>query len=829
MKKHIKHLWLLALLCSTLSMQAQFQLSGFVTDQNDEPLADAHIKLSKKQKATATNSRGRFVFDDIPAGSYVLEVSFLGFETHTETIDLTESIELTIALIYTPIKANEFSVTASRADQKIPVAYTTVSQKNIESINLGQDMPELLQNQPSMVFTSDAGNGIGYSYLRLRGADQTSINVTINGIPVNDGESQNVFWVDLPDIASSASNIQIQRGVGLSTQGAGAFGGAINLITNDFIADPYAEINLSAGSFNTLKTTLKLGTGLIDDKWLFNGRFSALSSDGYMDRSNTNLMSYFVSGGYFGEKTTVKLISFGAHEITKQAWNGVPRVRLENDTAGMLNYALVSGWGPSKTDLLLQSDRRYNYYTWQNEVDDYTQLNNQLLLTQTISDYLTLNAALHYTRGYGFFEQYQYEENAFDDNTFSTYGIPNPIIGEDTIQTADFIRQRWLDNHFAGAVAHVKYDKARWKLWMGGGYNQYHGQHYGEVIWSSVATTYDVPFRYYDNRAVKHDGNAFGRAQFLINEKLSILGDLQYRGIRYEFEGPDENGQATDQVISFHFFNPKIGLNYSLNTHHQLFGSLAVGNKEPNRDDFIISTPAQRPKHQTLVDTELGYRYRGQKFSIEAIGYHMQYTNQLVQTGELNDVGEEIRTNVKDSYRTGLELVFDWIPIKQIEWQANATLSQNKINDHVAYIDNWDTGQKDTLRLGQTNLAFSPELILGSQLTYTILNQTKGTTSRKLDLSLLSKLVGDQYLDNTSDDSRKLDAYFINDLKLNYRCTGRFFKHLEIIALVRNVFDIKYVSNGWVYTYNYEGTTQQIDGLFPQAQANFLIGLNLGF
>ena len=810
---------------------SQVKLSGIVTDQSGNALSEANIIIKDTYLVTSSDLNGQFAFSGLKPGNYQLHITYIGFEKSEVIVDLKQDTLIEIALIFSPVITQEFTVTATRADEHTPIVYSTITKKEIEDNNVGQDIPELLNQSPSMVSTSDAGTGIGYSYLRLRGADQTSINVTINGVPVNDAESQNVFWVDLPDIASSTQDIQIQRGVGISTNGAGAFGGAINLLTDDMNPDPYGQINLGFGSFNTLKGSLKLGTGLIKEHWTLNGRLSYLKSDGYLDRSGSNLISYYVSGSYTSNKTSIKLLSFGANEITQQAWNGVPRVRLENDEQGMLDYASASGYGPQHTENLLTSDRRYNYYTWQDEVDNYSQFNNQLVLTQEINRNWFFNATLHYTRGKGYFEQYQYEENTYDDNHFSDYGLADPIIGNDTINTSDFIRRRWLDNHFYGIVASVHYQKKKWKAWFGGAYNIYDGQHFGEVIWSTIATTYNVPHRYYDNDAIKSDGNVFVRAQYIMNEKISFYGDLQYRIINYSFLGIDNDGNALNQEVNLEFVNPKAGLNYQLNQKNRLFISFAVGNKEPNRDDYIIAPPNDQPKSQTLYDTELGYTLNIEKLSFEAVFYNMQYNNQLIQTGEINDVGEEIRTNVKDSYRRGIELVLSWRPIKWLEWKINTTLSQNKINNHIEYIDNWETWGKDTLEANQTDLAYSPSVIGGSQLTFRLFQLINPDKSRSqtLHLNLISKYVGKQFIDNTSDDSRSLDPYFINDIRLNYSLKNKTFKNLEIIVLVRNIFNVEYVSNGWVYKYNYEGRTSNIDGLFPQAGINFLVGVNFGF
>ncbi|RLD26314.1 MAG: TonB-dependent receptor [Bacteroidetes bacterium] len=810
---------------------SQVKLSGIVTDQSGNALSEANVLIKDTYLVTSTDLTGRFSFGGLKKGSYQLSISYIGFERSEITIDLKQDTLIEVSLIFSPVIAQEFTVIATRADEHTPIVYSTITKKEIEENNVGQDIPELLNQSPSMVSTSDAGTGIGYSYLRLRGADQTSINVTINGVPVNDAESQNVFWVDLPDIASSTQDIQIQRGVGISTNGAGAFGGAINLLTDDMNTEPYGQINLGFGSFNTLKGSVKLGTGLINEHWTVNGRLSYLKSDGYIDRSNSELFSYYVSGSYTSNKTSLKFLSFGANEITQQAWNGVPRVRLENDEQGMLDYAAASGYGPEHTENLLTSNRRYNYYTWQDEVDNYTQISNQLVLTQEINRNWFFNATLHYTRGFGYFEQYQYEENAYDDNHFSDYGLVDPIIGNDTISSSDFIRQRWLDNHFYGLVASVHYQKKKWKTWFGGAFNRYDGQHYGEVIWSTIATTYNVPHRYYDNDAIKTDGNVYWRVQYLLNEKISFYGDIQYRNIHYSFLGIDNDGNALDQEVSLGFVNPKVGLNYQLNQKNRLFISFAVGNKEPNRDDYIIAPPNDQPQSQTLYDTELGYSLNIEKLSFEAVFYNMQYSNQLIQTGELNDVGEEIRTNVKDSYRRGIELVLSWRPVRWFEWKVNTTFSQNKINNHIEYIDNWETWGKDTLEANQTDLAYSPSVIGGSQLKFRLFQLLNPNISRSqtLHLNLISKYVGKQFIDNTSDDTRSLDPYFINDIRLNYSLKNKTFKNLEVIVLVRNIFNVEYVSNGWVYKYNYEGRTSNIDGLFPQAGINFLLGVNFGF
>jgi len=822
---------ILSFLLLSFTVHAQVKLSGVVNDQDGNPLPGANVVLVETYLVDVSGIDGTFEFNNLSRHEYQLKISYIGYENKELSFALANDTSIVVTLEFSPVTTQEFTVIGTRADRKMPIVFSTVSNLQIKSENVGQDMPALLSQSPSVTYHSDAGAGVGYTYMRLRGADQTSINVTVNGIPANDAESQQVFWVDMPDLASSTENIQIQRGVGTSTNGVGAFGGAVNLLTDDMKTEAYGSINLAAGSFNTFKGTLKIGSGIIDNHWAFNGRLSYITSDGYMDRSGANLLSYYTSVGYTSAKTTFRLILFGGKEITNQAWNGVPSVRLENDEQGMLDYAAASGWGPVHTENLLNSDRRYNYYTWKDEVDNYSQFNNQLLFTRELNRFFALNVSLHYTKGNGYFEQYQYAENAFDDNQFEFYGLDNPVIGNDTITTSDFIRRRWLDNDFYGFVASLNYKKSHWNVWLGGGWNKYDGQHFGEVIWSTIATTYTLPYRYYDNSAIKNDGNVYARANYQINNKLNLYIDLQYRRVNYSFDGVDANGSLSQQDVKLNFFNPKAGFNYQIDPKNRLFISFGVGHKEPNRDDYIISTPDSRPKAQTLFDTEFGYDFRIENFAFNFVFYNMKYDNQLIQTGALNSVGEEIRTNVKDSYRRGIELMFTWRPANWFEWNLNTTLSQNKIKNHTEYIDNWNTWSKDTLQLGTTDLVFSPAIIGGSQLTFTVF-QSKANKKGKensLFISLISKYVGKQFIDNTSSDKRSIAPYFVNDIRLNFNMQNVGFKNLEIIALVRNVFDVNYVSSAWVYKYNLEGSTKVLDGLFPQAGINFMLGVNFGF
>lgn len=818
------------MLCISFVGNAQHQLKGKVKNDSGEVLIGATVQILDSYRALSTDGSGIFKFDKLSPGDYQLKVSYIGFETQIVQLTLEADKEVDITLVQSTYMSKEFTVVGTRLDRQSPMAYSNLDKDAIAKQNLGQDMPEQLSLTPSVVFTSDAGNGVGYTYMRMRGSDQSNINVTINGIPLNDAESQQVFWVDLPDLTSSTEDIQIQRGVGTSVNGSGAFGGSVNLQTQDQSTNPYGEVNLAYGSFNTMKATLKLGSGIINEHWSMAARGSVIQSDGYMDRSRSELASYFASLQYASGKTSLRLIAFGGGERTQQAWYGVPRERLNNDEQGMLDYAANNGYGPMHTANLLNSDRRYNYYLHENEVDDYNQYHNQLHWNQVLTNNWTLNVSAFYTKGKGYFEQYQYEENAFDDNYFSYYGIQDPVIGNDTITNSDFIRQRWLDNDFYGGVFSLNYDRNKWDVVIGGGINQYKGKHFGDVIWSRISTTYDAPFRYYENESTKNDLSVFAKANYLLNEMFSIYGDLQFRRVDYTFLGIDNGGTDLTQTIDNNFINPKIGLNAQLNSLNRAFVSFAVGNKEANRDDFRVAPPNDRPEHQTLYDLELGYSLAARKIAFDLVLYNMSYKNQLLSTGQINDVGEEVRTNVKSSFRRGVELSFDYKPLKWLRWNFNTTFSQNKINDHIEYVDNWDTWGKDTLSLGQTDIGFSPNVIVGSQIEFTLFNQQLDNDRRhSLAISLITKYVGKQFLDNTSDDERSIDAYFVNDLRLNYSMEHFGLKNISLIALVRNVFDVEYVSNGWVYKYVSGDELNNMDGLFPQAGINYMIGLNISF
>ncbi|MEJ6753705.1 MAG: TonB-dependent receptor [Flavobacteriales bacterium] len=724
---------------------------------------------------------------------------------------------------------DEFEVTTNRVGKKSPVAHENISKEEIEVNNHGVDLPILLDQATSVVTTSDAGAGVGYTGIRIRGSDATRVNITINGIPFNDAESQGAYWVNMPDISSSTDDIQIQRGVGASSTGASAFGASINLSTLSTINanKPYGEISNSYGSFNTLKNTIKLGTGLIDGKWNFEGRLSKVASDGFINRASSDLNSYYLSGSYLGEKTSIQAVVFSGQEVTYQAWNGIPLSFLENNS---------------------DSGKTYNPYEYENEVDNYNQSHYQLHFTNKPNKNLKLNASLHYTRGIGYFEQYKgigqnASLNYFSQESLSDYGLQDVITNSgDTISETDLIRRRWLDNHFYGIVYSAEYNADNFQFTLGGGANQYLGGHYGEVIWAQYASNSNIRHRYYDNDATKNDINVYGKLNYDLNSNFSAYVDLQQRFVSYDFTGLDQDGSELDQTSEMSFFNPKVGFNYSLNEKTSLYAFAGLGNKEPSRDDFTESTPNNRPSHESLLDIELGYRYFSETVSFSANFYNMQYNNQLILTGELNDVGSAVRVNIPDSYRRGLELTGSFQLMDKLLWRVNATFSENKIAEFNEFIDNWDTGVKDSVTHTNTNIAFSPSITGGSQLIFTPFNSVE---NGKLDLALVTKYVGDQFIDNTSSEYAKLDAYLVNDFRVSYTVKTKLFKEIVISSWVRNLFNQNYISNAWVYRFNTTGDPTAYDpyansegsgtdsynqiGAFNQAGINFFIGLKLKF
>ncbi len=791
-----KALAIAALLLITSQISYAQSVTGRVIDaQTKETLIGATVVQTETQNGENTDLKGEFSLK-LREGKNSITVSFVGYKTKTVSVKGNEQ-GLEILLLPTTFIGDEVFVEATRVDDSTPMSYTNVTKDDIEKQNLGQDVPYLLQSTPSVISTSDAGTGIGYTGIRIRGVDPARVNVTINGIPVNDAESHGIFWVNLPDIASSIDNLQVQRGVGTSTNGAGAFGASVNLQTSSNRVDPFAEINTGFGSFNTRKANIMLGSGLMKNGWQFEGRLSKIMSDGFIDRSSADLNSFYLSATKRGERSLLKADMFSGKEITYQAWYGVEESVLEGGNRTFNEAGTEKPGSP-----------------YDNQVDNYRQDYYQLHYSYRLADNWSANASLHYTHGQGFYEEYKAGQDVDD------YGItPVPI----TQTTTDLVRRRWLDNDFYGIVFNTKYTYSdNWNVTFGGGVNRYDGDHFGEIIWARFAGNSETEQRYYDNNAIKTDFNVFGKMQYLLSENLNAYLDLQVRRINYEFDGVDiqqsgaVNIRNEDDLV---FFNPKFGLVYR-KANHRMFASFGVASKEPTRDEYVNSSTQSRPKEETLYNIETGYRGEFDRFFVAVNGYGMFYKDQLILTGQINDVGEAVRQNIPNSYRIGLELEGGIQITDSFNWAGNTTISQNKVESFTEYIDDYDNGGQIAETFDDADIAFSPNLIANSIFSYT----NSGFTG-----AISSKYVSKQYLDNTQNDARSIDAYFVNDLRLAYKLQNLLsFKAVTATLMVNNILDAEYETNGYTYGYVYGGM-QRFNYYYPQAGTNFLFQVKWEF
>ena len=798
----------------SLSLCAQASVQGVVTDYEGEPLPGANVLLLPSGKGAATDLEGRFRIENVEPGSYQLQASFLGYQSHEQELQLSsgDPAELRIQLQPRAFSTEPLIVKATRAQATTPMAYVTLDAEELEPLNLGQDMPFLLRWTPSAVATSDAGAGVGYTGIRIRGTDPTRINVTVNGIPINDAESQGVFWVNMPDFGSSADDIQIQRGVGTSTNGAGAFGATINIRTTALKAEPYANLNASYGSFNTQRANVEFGTGLLNGKFTIDGRLSRITSDGFIDRAESDLRSYYLSAAYLGKSSSLRFITFSGRERTYQAWYGVPENILES---GNRTFNLAGTEQPEEDG-----------GPYENEVDNYGQDHFQLIYNNQLTENWNLNTALHYTKGAGYFEQYKAGED------FQEYGFAPITLGDTTIGRTDLVRRLWLDNDFYGGVYALNYvsDNDRLDATLGGSYHYYEGLHFGEVIWARFASGSEIEDRFYENDAEKSDFNIYTRFNYELLPGLHAYLDLQYRRVGYEFQGFDRQGDNVTQQVTLDFFNPKAGLFYRIDERAEVFASFAVANREPNRNDFTETTADSRPEPERLYDTELGYERRWDKGALRLNAYYMYYRDQLVLNGEVNDVGAYTRVNVDRSYRLGLEVTGGLQLLPKLRLEGNLTLSRNKVPAFTEFVDVYDEnfnyiGQEGIQR-EETDLSFSPEIISAAGLTYDVLPETKNSD---LSISLQHKYVGEQYVDNSSDPNNRLEAYNFADLRIAYVLRPGFMRELGLRLQVQNVFDQLYETNAYSYRYQLDGNTVVDRWLFPQAGRNFLLALHLGF
>jgi iron complex outermembrane receptor protein len=790
---------------------SQSIITGIITDAvSGEPLPGASIRLDNTRYGATADLQGRFQLRNVAAGSYALVTSYVGFKTYRQALSVAPGpLALEIKLNKSSLQADEVVVSAQRAHEKTATTFTNVSQEEIRERNFGQDLPYLLEQTPSVIVNSDAGAGVGYTGIRIRGSDITRINVTVNGIPVNDAESHGAFFVNMPDLASSVQDVQVQRGVGTSTNGGAAFGASLNIRTTGLNQEAYGEVNNTYGSYNTWKHTVAFGTGLIRDKFTFDGRLSKISSDGYIDRAFSNLKSYYLSAGYLGKTAMLKFITFSGQEKTYQAWNGVPEDKLATDPT-------------------------YNSLTYENETDNYQQDHYQLHVAKALGDHFDLGGALHLTRGKGYYEQYK------ENQKLANYNIPVLVLGDTTIARTDLIRRKWLDNYFYGATYALNYrpDGDRFTATLGGGWNRYTGDHYGEVIWARFASNSEVNQRYYEGDARKTDFNIFTKANYQLTPALGFFGDVQYRTIHYTIAGTDDDQREVGQQAAFQFLNPKAGITYALSDKQHLYASYAVGNREPVRSDFVDRKDSDEPQAETLYNLEMGYRFRHDKaawlgrstrFHFDVNGYYMDYYNQLVLTGQLNDVGSPLRTNIRDSYRAGVELT-GLVHLQHFaELTSTLTLSRNKIRNYqetVYEYDNWEDYNLTEVVVNnyqETDISFSPNVVSAHKLEFLPLPG--------LRTAVLYKTVGRQYLDNTSSAARSMAGYGVMDLRFRYILRPGFLREAEVALLLNNVLNKKYVSNGYTFSEQYAGDALRYDYnyYYPQAPRNFLVSLNIRF
>jgi iron complex outermembrane receptor protein len=819
-----------ALLALAAPAWAQGPVAGTITDaRTGEALPGATIFLDGAAIGV-TNAAGAFNLSAVPAGSHALRITFLGYEPLAQPVQgQAASQQLNARLQPGGVLTGEALVTATRASDRTATVYTNLSKQDLSKRNFGQDLPYLLDQTPSVVVTSDAGAGVGYTDIRIRGTSSTGINTTINGVPLNDPESHGSFLVNLPDLASSINSIQVQRGVGTSQNGSAAFGASLNISTLDVRREAYAETQNSYGSFNTWKNNVSFGTGLVGKYFTFDGRLSRIASDGYMNRAASDLKSYYFAAGYQQQNTLLKFITFSGREKTYQAWNGVPEPALTGDRALLQTYLDNGELSAADAARALQEGRRYSYYTYDNQTDNYQQNHYQLHLSQGLGSDWNLGAALHLTRGFGYYENYR------TGRRFTDYGLPNVVVGGDTLTKTNLIDRKWLDNYFYGGTFALNYQpRANDKLQatLGGGWNRFDNDHYGEIIWAQYASTSFPGQRYYDNTARKTDFNAYARATYQALPWLGLYADAQVRRIIYKIDGVEDEQNDVTTRANYTFFNPKAGATASLGHGQQLYASFAVGQREPIRADFTDRQAGYAPAQaERLNDFEAGYRLTRADLSflgprtavrVEANYFDMTYRNQLVATGQLNDVGTALRTNVARSYRRGVELTGFIAADDKISLSSTLTFSRNRILDYheVTYDSTYSPVVATEGR--NTTISYSPSVVSAHTL--------EGQPLKGLRVAALYKTVSRQYLDNSTTNNRSLAGYQVLDLRLRYALHPSFMKEIELALLVSNVLNTRYSANGYTYSYiGASGQSETFNWYYPQATRNFLASVNLRF
>jgi len=790
-----------------------YSITGRVSGSNGTPLVGASVVIENTLLGVYTGKDGGFAINGLRSGSYVLVVSYMGYDTKNVKVDVNGgNVNMNVTLEESSLMCDEVVVSSTRANTRMPIAQSTMNKEDVKNNNT-YDVPYLLEMMPSVVATSEGGTGIGNTSLRIRGTDMTRINVTVNGIPLNDAESQGVYWVDLPDFASSVDNVQVQRGVGTSTNGAGAFGATVNFQTTTLDADPYAGVDLLGGSYNTLKTTARIGSGLIDNHFTFDGRYSQIHSDGYIERGGSDHKSMFVSAAYHDEKNIVRFNAIYGEEHTAITWEGTP-------------------------DFMMNVDRRYNpagEYTnmfgvtsfYKDQKDNYWQTHYQLITSHSFSDNLTVNATFHLTDGKGYYEEYK------DDKNFNQYyGLPYLVAGNDTVMYGDFIHRKWMNNAFYGSIFSLIYRQSNFELTFGGAWNRYDGDHFGRIMWAEYYPGLPKDYEWYRNNGLKTDWNTYAKMLLQINDFINVFADVQYRGIRYKIKGIDSYRKNIDRNNNWNFFNPKTGFIVNLNSSNEIYSSFGIANREPSREDIKAYRGDEilRPKPERLYDFELGYKFNCQMLAINANLYYMKYKDQLVLTGELTDVGYAVMANVPNSYRTGIELSFGIKPADWMSVELNTTLSKNIIKDYTNYANltdnttDWgETGLTVTEYIGKSTISFSPSVVGAGKLTV--------MPVKNWNLAWTTKYVSKQYIDNTQNSNRMLDSYFVNNFSTRYDIKLKGSKSIYIQGLINNVLNVKYSSNAWVYrTLFQSGEPEYVEiGYYPQATRNFLVRLGIEF
>ncbi len=816
------------LLCvSQTCLLAQSNCRVTVVDFSDStPLAGALVELTpklqifKKVKVYG-DSMGRVELT-IPDGmEYDLLIFKEGFKPLFSSFARVPK-EIVFYLKPLVYDGEEVMVTATRSGLLNSATYTTLTKKEISLRNFGQDLPILLQNTPSAVSTSDAGAGIGYSGLRIRGIDPSRINVTINGVPLNDAESQGVFWVNMPDFASGVDNIQIQRGVGSSTNGAGAFGASLSLKTDKFSETAYALLSGSYGSFNTHRQSIKLGTGRLANNWYAEGRMSWIRSDGYIDRATSDLHAWNFSMARKTAKSHFQVLAFSGKERTYQAWNGVPMAKYKNDTTAVDSLIKYLYYDSTKAVQLRNSHpNQYNYYTYSNETDNYRQSHVQVIYNRSIRKNASLNLVLHGTLGKGYFENFEKKSDLslYTDTPYNFYG--------QNFYHANLINQRWLDNNFSGMVFSYTQKGVNTDHVVGGAANVYRGKHFGEVIWHEFMDLGQDPLRYYDNKSKKTDANIFWKVQYRFSRLLSAYSDLQLRHVNYSWFGPDISSGIVPSVgekqqqTRFLFFNPKAGIQYQAASNRFLYLTYGRAVHEPIRDDFVNSSLISRPLPEILNNVEAGFKSSHGDYRFSISGFYMGYKNQLALSGKVNDVGGYSRINIPKSYRAGIELELNVDIATWINLDVNMTLSQNKIETFVEHLSDFNTWEQTPLIWKNTDIAFSPNRIVGAQFLVKV--------SKNMNIVFLTKSVGRQYLDNTQNLSRSLDPYLINDLVINLNLPIKENKKWQCSLLLNNIGNQKYASNGYTYSGIIDKKRNDFVFVYPQAGFNYLLRVELNF